>query len=421
MIEIPYGEKNLLLEPDFSSWEVLEPAAVHKDEVGSQEQIVKEAMKNPIGSQPLWKLAEKKKNAVIIISDHTRPVPSRVILPSMLEEIRKGSPDCNITLLVATGCHRESTEEELKHKLGTEIFGHERIVVHDCDDAENMVPLGRLPSGSPLRINRLAAEADLLVAEGFIEPHFFAGFSGGRKSVLPGISARETVMRNHCAGLIKEPGSRTGCLNQNPIHRDMTAAAEMAGLQYIVNVILDKEKKVVSAVAGHAVLAHEEGCKRLSKCCGVSPERPGDVVITSNGGKPLDQNIYQAVKSMATAESAAAEHGTIIVCSECADGIGGQSFYEAMRDCVSPGQLLRKILMVSAEKTVPDQWQYQILCRILEKHRVILVTHPELRRVTEEMKLEYAGSLEEAILLAKAREEGKHTVIIPDGVSTMIV
>lgn len=421
MIHIPYGEKSLPLSLNFPSWEILEPAVSNLGSTQSQEQIVKEAMQAPIGSKPLWKLARGKKRAVIIVSDHTRPVPSRVILPLMLREIRKGAPDCRITLLVATGCHRESTKEELRRKVGDEIFDHESIVVHDCDDTENMITLGILPSGSPLKINGLAAEADLLVSEGFIEPHFFAGFSGGRKSVLPGICARETVMRNHCAELIGEPGSRAGNLGQNLIHQDMTAAARMAGLAYIVNVILDKEKRVVSAVAGDAVLAHEEGCQRLARWCGASPTRLGDVVITSNGGAPLDQNLYQAVKSMTTAEAAAAKNGTIIVCSECADGIGGRNFYEAMRDCDSPGQLLQEILTVKAEETVPDQWQYQILCRILEKHRVILVARSELRRIAADMKMEYAASLEEALGLAGAWEEGKHTVVIPDGVSTMIV
>ena len=421
MINIPYGEKSLPLRLNFPSWEILESTVSNLEGPRSQEQIVEKAMQMPIGSRPLWKLARGKKRAVIIISDHTRPVPSRIILPLMFKEIRKGAPDCSITLLVATGCHRESTKEELRRKLGDEIFDHESIVVHNCDDTENMVTLGILPSGSPLKINRLAAEADLLVSEGFIEPHFFAGFSGGRKSVLPGICARETIMRNHCAELIGEPGSRTGNLKQNRIHQDMTAAAQMAGLAFIVNVILNKEKRVISAVAGDAILAHEEGCERLAQWCGASQNKLGDVVITSNGGSPLDQNIYQTVKSMTAAEAAAAENGTIIVCSECADGIGGRNFYEAMRDCVSPQQLLQEILTVKAEETVSDQWQYQILCRILEKHRVILVTQPELRQITVDMKMEYAASLEEALGLAGAWNKGKHTVVIPDGVSTMIV
>lgn len=418
-VKIPYGHVTLQWEGEFTSYEMLH---AHESELAagrSQEQIVAEAMEAPIGSAPLKELAKGKKNAVIVISDHTRPVPSKLLLPLMLKELREGSPEIEITLLVATGCHRGTTEEELRQKLGDAIFTKEKIRVHDCDDMDHMVNLGRLPSGTDLWVNRLAAETELLVAEGFIEPHFFAGFSGGRKSVLPGICARRTVMANHCAALIDDPCSRTGILEKNPIHADMTAAARMAQLRYVVNVILDSDKKVVRAVAGDAIEAHRAGCGFLSSICAVHPAKKGDLVITSNGGAPLDQNLYQSVKCMAAAEAAAAEGGTIIVCCECADGIGGEQFYRAVKECDSAAQLLKKIRRVKPEDTVPDQWQYQILCRILEKHRVIFVTGKELEKTVTDMKMEYAESLGEAIRLSGAG--GKHVVIIPDGIAVMVV
>ena len=420
-IHIPYGHTKLPLEPDFISWELVEPAVQAVKPSCDETELVKLAMESPIGTPRLEILAKGKKNAVILLSDHTRPVPSKIILPPMLKALREGEPDIHITLLVSTGCHRETTVEELRSKLGDGILTKEKIVIHDCDDSENMVCAGTLPSGAALWVNRLAADAELLLAEGFIEPHFFAGFSGGRKSVLPGICARKTVMANHCAGFIDSPCARTGNLEDNPIHRDMIAAARMVNLRYIVNVILNREKQIIHAVAGDAEQAHLRGCEILRGECGVFPRQKGDVVITSNGGAPLDQNIYQVVKALSTAEKAAAEEAVLIVCAECADGTGGDDFYRAMKDCVSPGELLMKIRETAPDETVPDQWQYQILCRILEKHRVIFVTRSSLKDIINEMKMEYSDSLEHAAAAAMGSDFQKHVVVIPDGVSTMVL
>ena len=417
-ISIPYGPGEIRLTFPFASYEVLRPKDVCRGRC-SENEIVTNAMQYPFGSPPLEELARGKHSAVIIISDHTRPVPSRVILPPMLEALRKGSPDIAITLLVATGCHRKTTSEELRGKLGEDIFAREHIVIHDCDDEKNMVLLGRLPSGAPLWINRAAAETELLLAEGFIEPHFFAGFSGGRKSVLPGICARRTVMSNHCAKFIDHPLSRAGMINGNPIHNDMVAAAQMAGLAYIVNVILDGSKKVIHAVAGEPTQAHEAGCNMMREIAGVYPERSGDIVVTSNGGAPLDQNIYQVVKSLSTAEAAAAEGADIIVCAACADGIGGEQFYHAMKECSTPAELLKQIRCVPAEDTTADQWQYQILCRILEKHRILFVTDPALKDAVTDMKMIYCESADAAAAIAAQKHPQGHAVILPDGVSAM--
>ena len=171
-------------------------------------ELVKKALENPIGSAPLSELARGKSKVVIIASDHTRPVPSKVIMPEMLREIREGNPDAEITILIATGCHRGTTKEELIGKFGEEIVKNENIYIHNCDENEKLVNIGILPSGGQCEINKIAYEADLLVAEGFIEPHFFAGYSGGRKSVLPGIAGRTTVLANHCSEFIAHKNSR---------------------------------------------------------------------------------------------------------------------------------------------------------------------------------------------------------------------
>ena len=375
-------------------------------------------MEKPIDSPRLSELAKGKKNCVIIISDHTRPVPSRDILPNMFAELREGNPDIDITLLVATGFHRPTTKEELIGKLGEEIYNSAKIVIHDCRDAASNVQVGVLPSGAPCVIDKLAAEADLLVAEGFIEPHFFAGFSGGRKSVLPGISDQVTVLGNHCSRFIDSDKSRTGKLDGNPMHEDMVAAAKFAKLAYIVNVVIDEDKKTVAAFDGNYVTANRKGCDFLLSYARVKPAF-ADIVITSNGGAPLDQNIYQCVKSMTAAKATCNPGGVIIECVECADGHGGQAFYETLRDCPDAAALYDSIMATPQDKTIPDQWESQILARILKNFTVIMVTRPELKTMVEEMKMSFAPSLDEALNMAHAMGK-KSLTVIPNGISVIV-
>ena len=416
MVHIPYG--NTQIDFDEKDAAVLTSSIGDLKAKGSGSDIVRAAMECPIDSPRLSELAKGKKNCVIIISDHTRPVPSRDIIPNMLRELREGSPDIDVTLLVATGFHRPTSTAELEAKLGQEIMDECRIVVHDCRDNSSNVQIGLLPSGAPCVIDRLAAEADLLISEGFIEPHFFAGFSGGRKSVLPGVSDQVTVLGNHCAKFIDSEFSRTGILDGNPIHADMLAAAKMAKLAYIVNVVIDEEKKTVAAFAGNYETAHRKGCDFLLGYCQVKPQW-ADIVITSNGGAPLDQNLYQCVKSMTAAEASCNDGGVIIICAECADGHGGEGFYNSLKDCVNAGELYARFMATPQDKTVPDQWESQILARILIHHTVIFVSRPEMKDIIEDMKMCYASSLDEAINMARHRGK-KSMTVIPNGISVIV-
>ena len=420
MIQLPYGKGNLFLDEKTEHAAVLTSGISQLKSAEGGRALVRAAMASPFGGVRLSALAWEASSCVIIISDHTRPVPSKDILPEMLRELREGNPGIDITLLVATGCHRPTETGELREKLGDEIFEHEKICVHDALDAGGNVKLGILPSGAPLVIDRRAVETDLLIAEGFIEPHFFAGFSGGRKSVLPGLCSRETVYGNHCGEFIASPNARTGILENNPIHRDMCAAAEMAKLRYVVNVVIDEEQKTAAAFAGDPFLAHEAGCAFLRAHCEV-PAAPADIVVTTNGGAPLDQNVYQCVKCMTAAEASAAEGGVIIVAAECADGLGGEGFYKSLRDCKNPAELYREYSETPQEKTIADQWQSQILARILMRHEVIFVTRQELREAVTEMKMTYAGSIEEAVSVAR-RKKGVNAsmTVIPNGVSVIV-
>ena len=419
MITIPYGKSHLTCDIPCHGLLTSRIEELASEMTGLE--LVEEALEKPIGSVRLEELAKGKNTCTIIISDHTRPVPSRDILPPMLKQLRQGNPEIAITLLVATGFHRPTTTAELEAKLGPEIAGREKIVVHDAFDPDTNVDIGVLPSGARLVIDRAAVETDLLISEGFIEPHFFAGFSGGRKSVLPGVCDKTTVLGNHCGAFIASSFARTGILEGNPLHRDMVAAAELAKLQFIVNVVINDEKKTVAAFAGDFRQAHEAGVAFLRPYCQVKAV-PGDIVITSNGGAPLDQNIYQSVKGLTAAEASAKEGAVLIMCADLADGTGGEGFYQSLKNCESPAAHFAQCAATPQDQTIPDQWESQILARILMKHRVIFVSRPEMEETLRDMKLDYAPDLPTAVAMAKAdKGETAEITIIPNGISVMVI
>ena len=421
LISIPYGRTHLTADINQDRIRaVLKSNLENYVPPMGQSELVEAALAAPIGSDTLENLAVGKENVVLIASDHTRPVPSKVLVPPMLRAIRRGNPDAKITILIATGCHRGTTKDELIEKFGPEIVANERIVIHDCAAEEEMVTIGTLPSGGTLRINRIAAEADLLISEGFIEPHFCAGFSGGRKSVLPGIAARETVYWNHNAEFIASDLARTGILEGNPIHRDMIYAAKTAKLAFICNVVINAQHQVVGAFAGDCEQAHIAGTEFLKGLC-QCPKALADIVITSNNGYPLDQNIYQAVKGMTSGEATCKEGGVIIMVAACNDGHGGESFMKTMTQDLSPAEILARIQATPKKDTVPDQWESQILARILSKFQVVLVSQcdPDLVKA---MKMVPTQNLSQALALAEnlLGRPGSVTAI-PEGISTIVV
>lgn len=420
IVNIPYGRQNIAYEFKTPPKAVVTSAIAEYTPEVDEAALVRKALADPIGSKRLSELARGKKNIVIIASDHTRPVPSKVIIPPMLEEIAETAPDAVVTVLIATGCHRGTTEAELRNKFGEELLRRINVVVHDCDSTVGLVSIGTLPSGGVCEINRLAAEADLLIAEGFIEPHFFAGFSGGRKAVLPGVAGRSSVLANHCAEFIDHPRARTGVLEGNPIHEDMLWAAKTAGLAFIVNVVLDESKRVIYAVAGEAEAAHLRGVEFLSSLCSASVEE-SDIVITSNGGYPLDQNVYQAVKGMTAAETAVRMGGVIIMLAESGDGIGGDHFYHQLADEADTCRTLELIRNRSRSETVPDQWQTQIMLRVLKRATVIYISEIPDEDIRQ-LHMIPAHSIDKALAEAKlilGKADASITVI-PDGVSVIM-
>ena len=420
-IPIPYYTSTLALHVEEENLKAVLTAKMHGFHAEkSQEQLVLDALEHPVGSPRLRTLAEGKRNIVIVTSDHTRAVPSKITLPLLLKEIRSGNPDADITILIATGLHRPTTEEEQRRMFGDEIVDHEKIAINNAFAPEQFVELCTLPSGAVFQVNRLAAECDLLVTEGFVEPHFFAGFSGGRKSILPGICSERTVNENHSYKAVSHPRSNSGMLKDNPIHADMLCAAKAVNVQFIFNVALDGEKKIVAAWAGDLKKAHEAGVafiRQWSQC----PVVTGDIVVTSNGGYPLDQNLYQSPKAMATAEACAGEDGVIIMCCSCCDGIGGAHFGQLIQRG-TPDEIDRYLSSIPPEKTIPEQWCTQVCVRVLRKHPVILVTtflsHDEVRKAN----MIPASTPDEALEIAyRLKGEQASVVVIPDGVSVLTV
>ncbi len=419
--KIPYYTSTLDLHVDEANLEAEIYAKTDEYKADkSEDELVKEALQNPIGTKRLSELSVGKQKVVIVTSDHTRAVPSKLTLPILLSEIRRGNPDADITILIATGLHRATTPEEQRRMFGDAIVDHEKIVVNEAFKEDDFAFIRTLPSGADLWVNKVAVNCDLLITEGFIEPHFFAGFSGGRKSILPGICNATTVNENHSYKAISSPYSTTGVLEHNPIHEDMVCAARAVNVQFILNVALNGEKKVIAAFAGDLEEAHAKGVafvRSLAQC----PSVTGDIVITSNGGYPLDQNLYQSPKAVATAEACCRDGGVIIMCASCFDGMGGTHF-EKLIVKGSVDEIDDYLSKIPPKETIPEQWCAQIYSRILKKHKVILVTTYLDHELVKKANMIPASSPDEALAMAyEMVGKDARVVVIPDGVAVLAV
>ena len=418
-IEIPYHKGKIPIHVDEANLAgVLEPKESADESAVTGPELVRAALASPIGSKSLHELSEGKKKVVIVTSDHTRSVPSSITLPILLEEIRRGNPDAEITILIATGLHRPTTEEEQRSMFGDVIVDNERIVVSNafCDEDFGFVDV--LPSGAELHVHKEALSADLLVTEGFIEPHFFAGFSGGRKSILPGICNAVTVNENHSYRQIASPFSTAGELARNPIHRDMVYAARAVNVQFILNVALNDQKEIIGAFAGDLEKAHDVGVafvKERAFCKNVM----GDIVVTSNGGYPLDQNLYQSPKAVRTAENCCRENGVIIMCCACSDGMGGDHFAKIIVSG-TPEEIDARLSAIPSKETIPEMWCAQIYADILKKRRIILVADYLDDETIRKANMIPAATPDEALEKAYSLlGRDAKVVVIPDGVAVL--
>jgi nickel-dependent lactate racemase len=305
---------------------------------------------------------------VIVIADHTRPVPDSLLVPWIVQEL--GVPDQSVTILVGTGTHRGSTPEELRKMLGpaAERF---RVVNHDCEAARDLVFLGTSSCGGPCWMNRIWVDADLRLATGFIEPHFYAGFSGGSKAVIPGIAGLETVRHFHRAPLIADANATWARIADNPLQRLTREMTSFCPPHFIVNVTLNRDKEITGVYAGHVAAAHDAGCEAATREAIIPVHRRYPAVVTTNSGYPLDQNFYQTVKGISAAARIVEPGGVILAVSRCNKGLPEEGeFASILADPRTDAELHRAIQ--NAGITRHDQWQVQTLLQCTEKARVIL-------------------------------------------------
>ena len=383
---------------------------------------IRYALAHPVDSAPLDQLVHAGETVCIVISDVTRRWQSpETYLPILIEELEKaGIRDEDMLILSATGTHRRQTREEHVGMVTEAVYDRIRVVDHQCEDTENLTYVGTTSFGTPVWLDKRALECDHIILTGGVVYHFMAGFGGGRKSILPGICSQETVNENHSYKAISSPYANTGVLEHNPIHEDMLAAAKMVNVQFIFNVALDGQKKIIAAWAGDLEKAHAEGVafiRKWSQC----PSITGDIVVTSNGGYPLDQNLYQSPKAVATAEACAGEDGVIIMCCSCADGMGGTHF-EKLITMGTVDEIDGYLSKIPPKETIPEQWCPQIYARILKKHPVILVTTYLKPEEVRKANMIPASTPDEALEIAyQMKGRDASVVVIPDGVSVLAV
>jgi nickel-dependent lactate racemase len=366
-IELAYGERGLAIDLPSRNVTVVEPRFVPS--VPDEAAAIRDALRAPIGALPLRDLVRSTDHVTIVTSDITRPVPNRAILPPLLAEIDH-VPDDQITVLNGVGLHRPNTRDELAQMFGAEVVSRFRVVNHDAQATEDLVRVGRSRRGTEIWLNRRYVEANVRIVTGFIEPHFFAGFSGGPKGVIPGVAGAQTIVRNHGAPMIGHPRARWGITQGNPIHEEHREGVALAPPHFLINVATNREKRITAVFAGHYLEAHEAGCEFVRDAAIRSVGRRFPIVVTTNSGYPLDLNLYQAVKGMAAAEEIVAHGGAIVMAAECREGVGHGDFARILDRADSPSALLGMI--ESPDFQMLDQWQVQILARILHDHRVYL-------------------------------------------------
>lgn len=300
---------------------------------------VARAMENPIGSKKLSEIVKPGEKTVIITSDITRPMPSKVVLPEVVKELVKaGVSYDDITVVFALGSHRKHTEEEKKYLAGEEIYNNIKCVDSDTKDC---VHLGTTKNGTPVDIFRDVAEADRRICLGNIEFHYFAGYSGGAKAIMPGVSTRDAIQANH-SNMVKDE-ARAGAMDNNPVRQDIEVVVNYVPIDFIVNVVLDEKKQIIKAVAGHNVHAHREGCKFLDSLYKVQIPQKADIVLTTPGGYPKDINLYQAQKALDNSKHAVKDGGIVILMASCSEGFGEKVFEKWIMSADSSDSLVENI------------------------------------------------------------------------------
>lgn len=411
-VKLAYGRSGLSVELPDERTTVVEPTYVPglPDAVGA----IRDALRNPIGAPPLRQIAKPTHSVAISVCDVTRPMPRALLLPVLLRELRH-IPAQNIAILIATGTHRANTDAELAEMLGSDIAANYAVINHDAFDDDSLASVGSTDDGIPIRINKRWAESDIRIATGFVEPHFFAGFSGGPKMIAPGLAGFGTIMRLHNAAMIAHPNARWGVTRGNPIHDAIRQIARRVSADFSVDVTLNREQRITSVYAGELFGVHKAACAVAARLAMRPVAAAFDVALTTNSGYPLDRSLYQAVKGMSAAAQVVREGGRIICAAECLDGMPDHGQYgQILTERDSPAELLEMICRPGYERH--DQWQAQIQAQILLKADVHLkaghLTDDQIRRA----HLKPIRDIEAAIADC---DEDARICVLPEGPQTI--
>jgi nickel-dependent lactate racemase len=413
-IKFEYGRKGLVAElPD----ERIVRTLHYKDAppLSNPRATLLELLRQPNGTAPLAEIAKGRKDACIAICDITRPVPNELILRPVLETLENGGiPRSTITILVATGLHRPNEGDELIEMVGRHIYDNYRIENHHGQVLDEHTYLGQSPRGVPIWIDSRYVNADLKITTGLIEPHLMAGFSGGRKLICPGIAALETVKVWHGPNFLENPKADCGILDGNPVHEENTWIGKKAGCDFIVNVVIDTERRPLKFVAGDMISAFHEGVDFVRGVVRDTVKEPVDIVVTSCAGYPLDTTFYQAVKGLTGALPIVKEGGTIILCASLSEGIGSPQFQQLFRENESLEIFVERIL--GKDYFVMDQWQLEELAKVRRKAKVKIVSDGLSADVLNGLFVEAAQTVESAVA-ASLSEYGPSAkiAVIPKG------
>lgn len=415
-VQLAYGRGFLDVELPGDRTDVIEPVSVPglKDE---KESFLR-SLNHPIGSRSVREHLFPDARVCIVFTDITRATPNERIIPWLLEYLIEVVPASNITLINGTGTHRPNTDAELRQLLTDEVVERYRVLNHNADDPNELVQVGTTRAGGPALINRRVVEADVRISTGFIEPHFFAGFSGGPKGIMPGVAGLRTVLQNHSGVNLSNPQASFGVLEGNPIWEEMRDLALLVGESFLVNVTLNESREITGVFSGHLISAHREGCDFVRQTAMQKVTAPYEVVVTTNSGYPLDQNLYQAVKGMSAAARIVRKGGTIIIASECSDGVPNGSPYERLlKHSDSFEALFRYITDPTREE--PEQWQV-IVQMVIQRRAEVLVYSGLSDEKVSEAKLQPCHDIAQAVRERLDRAgDGARIAVLPQGPLTI--
>jgi len=412
-IWLPYGKTEVSVRvPEESLVQIVEPKMKNGVPDGSAE--ITGAVQNPIGTGRLKEMAQSNSKVAIVVDDVTRPAPTRLMIPPILQELHEaGVSDENVTVIFATGIHRDVRPDEMAGLIGEDIYGRVKAVSHNSVE-ENCVHLGNTSFGTKVYINRIFAEADVKILTGDVELHWFAGYGGGRKSVHPGITSAEAVQQNH--SLLFHPNAKAGVLEGNPVHMDMDEAAQLAKVDFTLNVVLNSKNEIVRAIAGDCRKVLSEGVKTVDEMYKVPVSRKADIVVASAGGSPHDINFHQSHKGIESVLNIVKEGGAIILVAECPEGHGNEVFYEWMMNFKTSKEMEAKI----KKKFITGGHKAYYLTRALEKFRIYLVSVMPDSSAADVFRLRTAKTVSAALQMAlRALGKDSKIAVVPQAAGTL--